>query len=393
MHRHESGKLRALWYAYQALSHFVLIYPVYNLHFMASGLSIVEVAALQAIWILPGLVLEIPSGMLADRLGRKKAMLGGLAAEAACFAIWLAFPGFTGFAAGFILWGLGETFVSGAREALLYDALKAKGEEDEYASILGRGSSAAKLSTMLALLAGGMTYGASPAIALIASSAAMVAAGVFAALLPDVMAISEGNRPVAPLSAMLEDARSILADRAFLFLCAFAAVSSVSYGILDEFDQVLAGSLVNGTALVGIWGAVRYLAEAVGALLADKLARFASGTRKLLVLSALAGAMSFLPAVTRSLWTLPAYFAAFGLFSALEVALGSAVQGRIPSNSRATFLSSVSWSTDALGLPLVFAAGGLAQGSGIGGAFAFLGGVSALPLVGSLIALAFRKRR
>ena len=46
-------------------------------------------------------------------------------------------PTFAGFAAGFVLWGIGGTLVSGAQEALLYDGLAAVGAEAEYPRING----------------------------------------------------------------------------------------------------------------------------------------------------------------------------------------------------------------------------------------------------------------
>ena len=46
-------------------------------------------------------------------------------------------PTFIGFAAGFVVWGLGGALVSGAQEALLYDGLAAVGAEAHYARVNG----------------------------------------------------------------------------------------------------------------------------------------------------------------------------------------------------------------------------------------------------------------
>lgn len=100
-------------------------------------------SALFAIWSVVGLVAEVPSGALADRFGRRRAVVSAYVGQAAGYAVWALWPTFTGFAAGFALWSLGGSLESGAKEALLYDAL-APGERWRYARIAS-GSSAAGL--------------------------------------------------------------------------------------------------------------------------------------------------------------------------------------------------------------------------------------------------------
>ena len=83
-------------------------------------------------------VLDIPSGALADVIGRKKTLVIGrvfLFASAAFFTImqtpldaWI----------GNILWAIGYSMQSGADTALLYDSLKAIGREGEYKRVEGR---------------------------------------------------------------------------------------------------------------------------------------------------------------------------------------------------------------------------------------------------------------
>ena len=57
--------------------------------------------------------------------------------QAAGYAVWLLLPGFAGYAAGFVLWGIGGSLVSGSFEALLYDGLVARGSADRFARVLG----------------------------------------------------------------------------------------------------------------------------------------------------------------------------------------------------------------------------------------------------------------
>ena len=116
----------------------VPLYPLYALLFADSGLSGAQISALFAIWSAVGLVAEVPSGALADRFGRRAALVAAGVLQAVGYALWIgAARTFAGFAAGFVLWGLGGSLVSGAREALLYDGLAAVGAEACYARVNG----------------------------------------------------------------------------------------------------------------------------------------------------------------------------------------------------------------------------------------------------------------
>ncbi len=113
------------------------IYPLYALLFADTGLSDAQISVLFALWSAVGIVAEVPSGALADRVGRRTALVTGALVQAVGYACWVVFPGFPGFAAGFVLWGLGSAFASGAQEALLHDGLAAVGAEAHYARVQG----------------------------------------------------------------------------------------------------------------------------------------------------------------------------------------------------------------------------------------------------------------
>ena len=62
-------------------------------------------------------------------------------------------PGFAGYAAGFVLWGLGGALASGSLEALLYDGLKTYGATSHYSRLLGRITAAGLIAQIPAALA------------------------------------------------------------------------------------------------------------------------------------------------------------------------------------------------------------------------------------------------
>jgi MFS family permease len=106
--------------------------------FADSGLSDSQITMLLAIWSTTAVVAEVPSGALADRFSRRGCLVASGVLQAAGYAAWVLYPSFYGFAAGFVLWGLGGALESGAFEALVYDALAANGDEDQYIRLNAR---------------------------------------------------------------------------------------------------------------------------------------------------------------------------------------------------------------------------------------------------------------
>jgi MFS family permease len=94
-------------------------------------LSATDAILLYAVYDVATTLLEVPSGYMSDRLGRRKTLIvSGIAGLAS--GILLALGGsFAIFAAGQILLGASMASSSGTDEAMLYESLKATDREDE----------------------------------------------------------------------------------------------------------------------------------------------------------------------------------------------------------------------------------------------------------------------
>ncbi len=109
---------------------FMLIVPVIVPFFQSKGLSLAEVFYLQAMYAACVVVLEAPSGYLADVMGRRFALLIGAAAHGAGY-FWLNFADdFFGLMIFELIMGVAVSMLSGADLALLYDSEKALATED-----------------------------------------------------------------------------------------------------------------------------------------------------------------------------------------------------------------------------------------------------------------------
>ena len=103
---------------------------VWFLYFQKT-LSASEAILLYAIYDVATTALEVPSGYMSDRLGRRKTLIAS-AIVAFLGVVLLAVGGsFWAFAAAQVLIGAGGAFASGTDEAMLYESLAASGRDDE----------------------------------------------------------------------------------------------------------------------------------------------------------------------------------------------------------------------------------------------------------------------
>src|SRR5271154_5456515 len=103
-----------------------------------AGLKPVEITVCLTAWSVTSFVLQVPSGVIADRWSRRQILAWAQLVRGVGFAVWMVWPHFWGFFVGLQLWGIKSAFTSGTFEALLYDELKARGRAQDYTRIFGR---------------------------------------------------------------------------------------------------------------------------------------------------------------------------------------------------------------------------------------------------------------
>ncbi len=139
-------------------------YPIFTVLFLDLGLSIGEFAALNVIWAITIVLLEVPSGALADQFGRRRlVVIAGwlMVAEMAVLCLmpvgnheavlWL-------FVLNRVLSGAAEACASGADEALAYDSLPEAERVSLWPKVMGRLSRAVALGFIVSSISGSVLY-------------------------------------------------------------------------------------------------------------------------------------------------------------------------------------------------------------------------------------------
>lgn len=139
-------------------------YPVFTILFLDFGISLEQFAILNMIWALTIVALEVPSGALADTIGRRNLVVAaaaimvvevGLIAFAPIGATHLVFYLFV---ANRVLSGFAEAAASGADEALAYDTLKHKGLESKWSHVLEKQMRYQSIAFIIAMSLGAILY-------------------------------------------------------------------------------------------------------------------------------------------------------------------------------------------------------------------------------------------
>ena len=123
--------LRGLAFAWFPIPTIVLFYE-------SHGLNLEQVVLLKTILSLAILILEVPSGYLADRWGRKACLVAGSGVWVGSWLIYCGGSSFTEFAIAEILAGVAGSLISGANTALGFDTLLQLGRANYYQVWEGR---------------------------------------------------------------------------------------------------------------------------------------------------------------------------------------------------------------------------------------------------------------
>ncbi|MBI5733910.1 MAG: MFS transporter [Candidatus Kerfeldbacteria bacterium] len=219
------------FYWFSFFSEWVFWIPVVVLFWQKNGLNLTQIMVLQAVFALAVVILEVPTGVVADRLGRKKSLLLG-----AAFRI----IGFTAYALGFnfgqfmvaeVILAGGASFISGADTAFLYDSLKQVNKESQFKKVRGHSNSLGYLAAALTSIVGGVIAVYSLRLTWWLSVVGMICLFLVALTFIEAKPANEPRPKESYLKHLADCFKESLHNKNFLFLLFF-------YSILTLFARV-----------------------------------------------------------------------------------------------------------------------------------------------------------
>jgi MFS family permease len=145
-----------LFYLFRLLATSYLWVPIFW-HFLVSrGLGFDQIMLLSAIYSVTVIVVEVPTGALADRIGRRVSMMAGALAMVASCAVAYFAHSLPVFVVAEILAATSMSLCSGADSAYLFDLLQEHGRGHEYPRREGTASAWHQAGSAAAFAAGGL---------------------------------------------------------------------------------------------------------------------------------------------------------------------------------------------------------------------------------------------
>lgn len=138
---------------------FHLYVHAYALLLLGRGLTLAQIGLIESIVIGTIFLMEAPTGVLADRVGRKWSIFASTFLLMSAEFIFIFARGFEWYVLIALLTGTGFAFASGAMEAMIYDSLPEEGREDAMKRAMGRVNSFAQIAFVIAPVLGGLIIG------------------------------------------------------------------------------------------------------------------------------------------------------------------------------------------------------------------------------------------
>lgn len=315
-------------------------YVIERLFWQARGMSVGMVVACEAVYAITVIALEVPSGVWADRLGRKKLLVAAAVTGLVEFALLLGAHAFWQFALAVLISGIGKAAASGAENALLYDTLAAMGRADRFERLMGRVRALDGVGAMLAALSGSLLaerYGFVFPYQLSLASCALALGGTLLLREPPGRFAKEAR---ASARSILRQAAAFFRrqpDALVIILQATLVAAFIIY--VDEFWQLYLMETGFPVALFGVVSVLFSGASIAGDLLAGRVARRGREARRMVLLSGVVALSLCAAGIVRSRWGIGAMLVGACASEMMHILAVGYLHRRADDASRATIES------------------------------------------------------
>jgi MFS family permease len=328
------------------------IWGINTLFLLDAGLSNFEAFAANAFFTAGMLVFEIPTGVVADTVGRRASYLIGTVTLAATTALywllWVWESPFWAWAIVSVLLGLGFTFFSGAVDAWLVDALTATGYRGSLETVFGRAQIVGGIAMLSGSVLGGVIAQVTDlGVPFLVRAGVLALMFVVAALLMHDIGFTP-DRSENPLRATRTVFRASVryglgnAPVRWLMLASpfTAGVGIYVFYALQPYLLELWGD-TQAYTVAGLAAALLSGAAILGGAIAPRVRKLFRRRTSSILLATVASAVVLLGlGLVRNFWVAIALVAVWGIASAIDDPVHRAyLNDMIPSKQRATVLS------------------------------------------------------
>ncbi len=312
--------------------------PIVVLFYNDNGLEQYDLMLLQGIYSVAIVVLEIPSGYFADVLGRKKTLIVGSIFGFAGFVVYSLGYGFYGFLIAELILGIGQSLISGADSAMLYDTLLAQNRNDKYLKFEGRMTSVGNFAEAIAGIIGGFlaTYSL--------RTPYFFQTGVAFLAIPAAITLIEPARESHLKKLRFKDIISIFNHTLFInrelrFNIIFSAIIGCSTLTMAWFVQPYFKAVDLPLALYGVLWTFLNLSVGITSLMAQPVEKFFGNRRIFIIILITLSALYILSGLIQQYWAISFLFIFYFIRGFATPILKDYINKCADSSTRATVLS------------------------------------------------------
>ncbi|MEK6847360.1 MAG: MFS transporter [Nanoarchaeota archaeon] len=226
--------------------------PVLALFYIASQVTLIQFSIIMSVFTLATFLLEIPTGIFADLIGKKKTLI----LSRACYVIeitLIAFcNGFWPFLIAKIISGVGVSLGSGTSSAFLFDTLKRLNRTDEYKKIMGVSSLISNISMAFVFIIGAYLFSLNSKLPAYVSLPFIISSFIIGFWLtePYPHLIHKSNKQ--PLKHFIESFGYFKKNRMLQYLSLLTFVTTGAVWVTQSFSSVYIKAIAIPVSLIGI---------------------------------------------------------------------------------------------------------------------------------------------
>lgn len=341
------------------LTGFICWYAVEKVFQKTIGITTLGVSILAVSYIVVSALANIPTGVMADKFGRKYAITFATVALLGSTLVAAVAQNYWYYMISVMLWGLFYSTQNGAYEATLYDTLKEENKQEQYARYSGLLSAVFWVSIFVASIIGawvGGHYGLRVAYWITVVPNIFNIALALSLHEPSVYQTSEKTRPLAMAK---QGYRFITSSQQVLNIAAVYLMLAIIGWTTNEFGQLYFIEIGFAVFLVGVSNAFSGLFQSIGNFVGH---RFGTVSKKVIVVTMLLFmTATFLVPLRLRYLGLALFFVLVMLRQIFTISNSAELQHLIPSKIRATTLSSLGMINDGILIIVYLSFGYLSQ--------------------------------
>lgn len=364
-----------VFYGSQVLNGLRFIGPVWVL-FFTHYITFSQLAFLEALGLFISVVLELPTGALADLIGRKNTIIFGYLVAGLGYTLIGFGHSFEWFLIGYVINGFGASFASGADTAILFDTLKEHDLVDDYGKYSGRTVFMYRLSVIVSMVLGQYLYMVFIGLPYIACGLGIMASGLIYVFAHEPSSARERITPKLYFERIGAGFKEAFKDAATRYLSLyFITIAAVELMLLWFYYAPYLSWLGYTDQNIGlIYGAIAAGRLAV-TLLSQRLDKVL-GDRNILYLLPLILGLSLLMGFVRNIYVGTAFlFVHYALFTLRYTVLNKYTNMRFDSKYRASAISSLNMFVSLVYAAVVLGLGTVITLDNIGVILTIFGGV------------------